>query len=86
MSLLKVVDECKLDHNLLCANVVEPFAELDHCGVLNVLYVLLPQFASVDDAAHVVMPQIKPVLHHLASKVRTRSYIIVCKTETGTVT
>ena len=47
----------KLHPDLLCANVVEPLADLNHWGVLNVLCVLLPQLAPVGIEMDVVIPQ-----------------------------
>ena len=69
----------KLQPELLCATVVEPLADLDHWGILNVMCVLLPRLASVEVETNVVMPQTKAVLYHLSKEVRTAVFSIICK-------
>ncbi|CAI5703594.1 unnamed protein product [Peronospora effusa] len=59
----------KLQPELLCATVVEPLPDLDQWGVLNVLCVLLPHLAPVENETKVVMPQSKAALYHLSKEV-----------------
>ncbi|TDH66912.1 hypothetical protein CCR75_000413 [Bremia lactucae] len=49
---------------LLCPTVVEPLDDLDHWGVINVLCVMLPKLAPVEDETKVVMPETKAALYH----------------------
>ena len=48
----------------------KPLRDLDHWGIHNILCVLLPHIAPVEDETKVVMPQTKPVLYHLTTEVR----------------
>lgn len=60
---MSIYERC-VQSELLCAIVVKQLPNLKQQGVLNVLCVLLPQLASVEDEMKVVMPQSKEV--HLA--------------------
>ena len=63
--------------------VVEPLADLNHWGILNVLCVLLPQLAPIEIETDVVMPQTKDVLYHLSNEVRAAVVGILCKHANG---
>ena len=65
--------------DFLCATVVKPLRDLDHWGTFNVLCVLLPQLAPVEDETKVVMPHFISVLYHLSKEVRAAVFSIICK-------
>ena len=69
----------KLQPDLLCATVVKLLCDLDHWGILNVLCVLQPNLAPVEDETKVVMPQTKAVLQYLSTEVRAAVSSILCK-------
>ena len=46
---------------------MKPLCDLDHWGILNVVCVLQPNLAPVEDETKVVMPQTKAVLYFLFS-------------------
>ena len=59
---------------------MKPLRDLDHWGILNVMCVLLPQLAPVEDGkTKVVMTQSKAVLYIISAEVHAAVSGILCK-------
>ncbi|TDH65702.1 hypothetical protein CCR75_002988 [Bremia lactucae] len=69
----------ELQPELSCPTAVEPLDDLDHWGVLNVLSLMFPKLAPVEDEANVAMPQTKAALNHQSKEVRATVSSIISK-------
>ena len=70
----------KLQPDLLCTTVDTSLRDLKYQGIHNILCVLVPHLAPVENETKVVMPQTKAVLNHLSTEVRAAVSRILRKT------